>query len=78
MKEKARKRGESTVMGDNSETIYENAVAKANGDEIDVGSDIVFNLSRSKHANNSSSDEQPDTSDELINVTDHIHCRLRS
>ena len=63
---------ESTAVGSNSETtIYDNAVVKEPSSiEIDNG-EVVLNLSRCKPVINSS-DEQADTSDELINVTDQF------
>ena len=63
---------ESTAVGSNSETtIYDNAVVKEPSSiEID-NSEVVLNLSRCKPVINSS-DEQADTSDELINVTDQF------
>ena len=60
-------------MNTNSETmIYENAVNKeCNSIEID-GGEIILNLNKNKQVLQNSSDEQADTSNELINVTDFI------
>ena len=63
-----------SVKNTNSETtVYENAVPEAAPSTIEVeDGEVILNLKRGKQGNNPSSDEQADTSDELINVTDQF------
>ena len=63
-----------SVKNSNSETtVYENAVPEAAPSTIEVdGGEVIINLKRSKQGNNPLSDEQADTSDKLINVTDQF------
>ena len=64
---------DTSVLNTNSETtIYENAVNKeCESIKID-GGEIILNLNKNKQVLQNSSDEQADTSDELINVTEQF------
>ena len=75
VKERSSNEGENSSVDRQTSltTIYEKAVDKVGGNEVNVDADIILNLTRSKQAVlNSSSDEPADTSDELINVTDQF------
>ena len=63
----------TSVINMNSETtIYENAVRKQTDTvEIDDG-EVILNLNKNRPVHQTSSDEQGDTSDELINVAEFI------
>ena len=63
-------KGENSALNTNSEmTIYQNAVQKDDNETIEVdGGEVILNISKNKSFVNQSSDEQGDTSDELINV----------
>ena len=66
--------GIPSINNSSSETtVYENAVPEAAPSTVEIdGGEVILNLKRSKQGNNQSSDEQGDTSDELINVTDQF------
>ena len=63
-------KGENSALNTNSEmTIYQNAVQKDDNETIEVdGGEVILNISKNKSFVNQSSNEQGDTSDELINV----------
>ena len=68
-------KGDSVVISNSETTIYDSALKKANQpgfDQINVDEDISFNMSKNRQTLNVSSDEQADTSDELMNVTDQF------